>query len=178
MSEINLPPVAQSAHEDAALPLVEQPAATALPPAAAKIVQTLGLTPLPHEGGWFRNTHADAVSSAIYYLLAAGDFSALHSLTAQEVYHWYAGFPLQLVIFLPDGSVSCPVLGTDFAAGQRPQVIVPAGAIHGSYPLGEWALVGTTMAPAFSWEGFQLADRASLCARFPEHREVIVRLTR
>lgn len=127
----------------------------------------LQLTQLPREGGRFRRTHLDAYSAAIYYLLVAPEVSALHVLAATETYHWYGGSPLRLLLLRADGSVDEPVLGPDLAAGQRPQVVVPAGTWQGSRPAGEWSLVGTTTAPPFDWSGFRLGDRADLVARYP-----------
>lgn len=152
--------------------------ATQLPPAAARIARELGLEPLAHEGGLHRQTYLDANSSAIYYLLADGDFSALHRLDAVEVYHWYAGSPLQLLLLGPDGTVDTPTLGPDIAAGQRPQLVVPPGVWQGSSSAGEWSLVGTTMAPAFRWEGFDLGDRDILSSRYPKAVARIAALTR
>ena len=87
-----------------------------------QLARTLGLEPLPEEGGLFRRTHLDAHSSAIYFLLISPEFSALHALAATETYHWYAGAPLRLLLPAPGGSVDEPVLGPDVAAGQRPQL--------------------------------------------------------
>jgi uncharacterized protein len=112
-----------------------------------RVAALLGLEPLPDEGGLFRRTHIDAHSSAIYFLLIAPDFSAMHRLTATETYHWYAGSPLRLLLLGDDGPVSEPVLGPDLTAGQRPQIVVPAGTWQGSSSTGEWSLVGTTTAP-------------------------------
>src|SRR6201991_2363177 len=81
-----------------------------------RVATLLGLEPLPGEGGLFRRTHLDAHSSAIYYLLLAPDFSALHRLDSTETYHWYAGTPLRLLLLHPDGEVAEPVLGPDLAA--------------------------------------------------------------
>jgi uncharacterized protein len=143
-----------------------------------RVAELLGLEPLPGEGGLFRRTHIDAHSSAIYYLLLAPDFSALHRLSATETYHWYAGAPLRLLLLDADGRVTEPVLGPDLAAGQRPQIVVPAGTWQGSSPAGEWSLVGTTTAPPFDWAGFELGERAALTARYPEAAERITQLTR
>ena len=126
----------------------------------------------------FRRTHLDACSSAIYYLLVAPDFSALHALNATETYHWYAGVPLRLLLLHPDGSATEPVLGPDLAAGQRPQVVVPAGTWQGSSPDGAWTLAGTTTAPPFDWTGFRLGGRAELSDRYPAARARITELTR
>lgn len=149
-----------------------------LPAEAREIVRLLELAPLPHEGGFFRNTLASEHSSAIYYLLAAGDFSALHRLNSPEVYHWYAGSALNILVLHPDGSTSEHRLGPDLAAGERPQLIVPADCWHGSAPAGSWTLVGTTMAPPFSWDGFELGSAEELSEAYPAVRDVIHRLTR
>lgn len=143
-----------------------------------RIARLLGLEPLPDEGGLFRRTHVDAHSSAIYFLLIAPEFSAMHRLTATETYHWYAGSPLRLLLLGPDGRVDEPVLGADLAAGQRPQLVVPAGTWQGSSSTGEWTLVGTTTAPPFDWDGFELGDRAALTAAYPAAAARIAELTR
>lgn len=136
-------------------------------PTAAQLRELLELQPLPVEGGWFRRTFADDASSAIYYLLAAGERSVLHRLRAPEVYHFYAGAPVRLLVLHPDGSVDQPVLGTDVAAGQRPQWVVPAGSWQGSSSSGDWSLLGTTMAPPYTDDQFTLGDRAALSAEYP-----------
>lgn len=143
-----------------------------------RVVALLGLESLPDEGGLFRRTHLDAHSSAIYYLLLEPMFSALHVLTATETYHWYAGVPLWLLLLHPDGTVEEPVLGPDLVAGQRPQLVVPAGTWQGSSPKGTWSLVGTTTAPPFDWTRFRLGDRDALISAYPERRERIIALTR
>jgi predicted cupin superfamily sugar epimerase len=143
-----------------------------------RVAAALGLERLPHEGGLFRRTHVDEHSSAIYYLLLAPDFSALHRLGATEVYHWYGGSPLRLLLLRPDGRSEETVLGTDVTAGQRPQLVVPAGTWQGSSPDGEWSLVGTTSAPPFDWVHFELGDRGDLARRYPEAADRIAELTR
>jgi predicted cupin superfamily sugar epimerase len=143
-----------------------------------RVAALLGLGPLPDEGGLFHRTHLDAHSSAIYYLLVDPDFSALHALAGTEIYHWYAGSPLRMLLLHPDGRATEPVLGPDLAAGQRPQLVVPPGTWQGSSPAGAWSLVGTTMAPAFDPAAFRLGDRAELAARYPACRNRIGELTR
>jgi predicted cupin superfamily sugar epimerase len=125
---------------------------------AADLIAHLGLQPHP-EGGHYRETFRDpktidgrSVSSAIYYLLAAGERSHWHRIDAVEVWHWYGGGPLELA--MPDELI---VLGPDVAAGQRPQGIVPAGVWQAARPLGDWTLVGCTVAPAFLFEHFEMA---------------------
>lgn len=148
-----------------------------LPPEAAAIAAELGLEPLEHEGGLYRQTVADGLSTAIYYLLAGGDISALHRLAGPELYHFYAGSPVRITVLGP-GAVSEHLLGPDVLAGQRPQVLVPSGVWQGSSSTGSWSLIGTTMAPPFAWEGFELGDREVLTRAYPEAADRIRELTR
>jgi hypothetical protein len=143
-----------------------------------QIARLLRLEPLPMEGGLFRRTYADEHSSAIFLMLLARDFSAMHRLEGVEIYHWYAGSPLQLLLLYPEGRVERPVLGSHLAAGETPQIIVPAGVWQGSSPLGEWTLVGTTMSPPFKWSAFHLGLRADLLAGWPHAVSQIRTLTR
>lgn len=150
----------------------------ALPTEAAQWVERLGLEPLEHEGGLFRQMHLDEHSSAIYYMLAGEDFSALHLLGSVEVYHWYAGAPLRLLLLHPDGHAEEHILGPDGAAGQLPQLVVPAGVMQGSSSHGAWTLIGTTMSPPFDWKTFVLGERDALQAEYPAVSERIATLTR
>lgn len=143
-----------------------------------RIAALLGLQPLPHEGGLFRRTHLDEHSAAIYFMLLAPEFSAMHVLGSAEVYHWYAGAPLRLLLLHPDGGVTEPVLGPDVGRGQHPQLVVPAGTWQGSSTLGEWTLVGTTTAPPFDWSTFRLGGRAELTDRYPAARTRLAALAR
>ena len=131
---------------------------------ADEIIAALGLAPHP-EGGHFRETFRDsrlvngrAASTAIYYLLRAGEESRWHRVDAAEVWHWYAGAPLKLDIAeAAQGPVASHVLGPDLAHGARPQVAVPARAWQSARSLGAWTLVGCTVAPGFEFAGFELA---------------------
>ncbi|MBP5857947.1 cupin domain-containing protein [Marivibrio halodurans] len=136
---------------------------------ARAIVEHLGLEPHP-EGGWFRETYrhrpdpdgpgADArgAMTAIYYLLEAGDRSHWHRVSdADEIWHFHAGAPLALTLS-PDGvEAQAHRLGPDLMAGQTPQVLVPKGWWQAAESLGDWTLVGCTVAPAFSFDGFEMA---------------------
>ena len=130
--------------------------------AAKDVIFTLGMQPHP-EGGWYAQTFVDvegetgrAHSTAIYYLLEAGDASHWHRVDAVEVWHYYAGAPLDLT--LSDGvSVDRHVLGPDLMAGQRPQAVVPHRVWQSARSQGEWTLVGCTVAPGFRFSGFELA---------------------
>lgn len=141
---------------------------------AAELAQQLQLEPLPGEGGLFRRTFADEKSSAILYLLAAGDFSALHRLPSPELWHFHAGAPLQVLLLHPDGSGQTTVLDPV----HRPQLIVPGGVWQGASSAGEWTLMGTTMAPPYRDEDFELGDRAQLCAGWPAYADRIRALSR
>lgn len=127
---------------------------------ADEIIRILNLTPHP-EGGWFKETFRDAgaprgASTAIYYLLKAGESSHWHRIDAAELWHWYAGAPLELRIA---GGVrrETRVLGTGLAKGERPQAVVPPYAWQSARSLGEFTLVGCTVAPAFDFAKFEMA---------------------
>jgi len=130
---------------------------------AAGIIAALNLKPHP-EGGHYAETFRDdgegtrAHSTAIYYLLEAGDISHWHRVTdAVEVWHWYAGGPLALTIS-PDGhDAEAFRLGPELTAGQRPQLIVPANHWQTAESLGQWTLCGCTVAPGFEFSSFEMA---------------------
>ena len=135
------------------------------------IIRLLGLLPHP-EGGHYRETFRDvaaggpggaqgrpkgrAHSTAIYFLLRAGEVSRWHRVDAAEVWHWYAGAPLLLTVADAAGRRDAR-LGVDLAAGERPQAVVPAHAWQQAQSLGDWTLVGCTVAPGFEFAGFELA---------------------
>jgi predicted cupin superfamily sugar epimerase len=132
---------------------------------AEAVIDRLGLKPHP-EGGWFAETFRDeagpggrTASTAIYYLLEAGQTSAWHRVTdASEVWHFYAGAPLQLSLAPPDGGPAQPmILGSDLTAGQAPQGVAPRGWWQSAVSLGDWSLVGCTVAPGFQFASFELA---------------------
>jgi uncharacterized protein len=142
---------------------------------AADVIRLLELKPHP-EGGHFLETFRDALShppplagegregassratsTAIYFLLARGERSHWHRIDAAEVWHWYAGAPLRLTIASESGRAEDVTLGCDLAAGERPQGVVPAHAWQSAESLGEWTLVGCTVAPGFEFSAFELA---------------------
>jgi len=143
-----------------------------------EVIELLGLEPLPEEGGMWTRTLYDGKSSAIYYLLRRNDFSAMHRLVGDEIYHHYSGDPVEMLLLHPDGSHSTPVLGPDLKNGHRPQLIVPKGVWQGSLTLGDWSLVGTTMAPPYEDDDFELGDREFLKTGWPEVDSEIEKLTR
>jgi len=136
-------------------------------PSATDVIALLELKPHP-EGGHFRECFRDtrvvdggrSASTAIYFLLARGERSHWHRVDAAEVWHYYAGAPLALEIAARErGDVEHVRLGAALVAGERPQAVVPAGAWQAAESLGEWTLVGCTVAPCFDFKGFELAPK-------------------
>jgi predicted cupin superfamily sugar epimerase len=137
---------------------------------ASAVIRELGLQPHP-EGGWFRETFRDptkdasgrSASTAIYYLLEAGQVSAWHRVDAVETWHWYAGAPLRLSLARPlddeglGGIKETLTLGPDILAHQRPQIVVDRLWWQSARSLGAWTLVGCTVAPGFEFAGFEMA---------------------
>ncbi|QPC90654.1 cupin domain-containing protein [Mesorhizobium sp. INR15] len=134
---------------------------------AAEIIAMLGLKPHP-EGGWYTETFRDSAggprshSTAIYFLLEGDQRPAWHRVKdAAEVWHFYAGAPLVLSMHQEDGAMANQVieqvLGTELSAGERPQLVVPAGWWQSARSLGEWTLAGCTVAPGFDFAAFELA---------------------
>jgi predicted cupin superfamily sugar epimerase len=159
---------------------------------AARIIEQLALVPHP-EGGFYRETYRApltvptprgprAACTAIYFLLPAGVFSALHRVASDEVWHHYAGDPVDLHIAEGEGAsarFSIVLLGPDHARGERPQHVVRAGAWQAAVPRGDrFALCGATVAPGFDFADFELPPRQELLARFPAHAPLVTSLTR
>jgi predicted cupin superfamily sugar epimerase len=133
---------------------------------ADEIIGLLGLQPHP-EGGYYRESfrHVPAegergAMTAIYFLLREGEVSHWHRVDAAEIWHFHAGAPIELSIAEEGQRATLQVLGPDLLAGERPQVVVPAGAWQSARSRGAWTLVGCTVGPAFEFAGFELAPRA------------------
>lgn len=132
---------------------------------AEAVIAALGLAPHP-EGGHFVETYRHAPAgggrgamTAIYYLLRAGERSAWHRVRdADEIWHFHAGAPLRLELSRDGSTVETLTLGADVAIGERPQHLVPAGCWQAAQSLGAWTLVGCTVAPAFEFASFELAE--------------------
>ncbi|MEC4594666.1 cupin domain-containing protein [Nitrospirillum amazonense] len=131
---------------------------------ADAIIHLLGLRPHPEGGHYvetYRHVPADAgrgASTAIYFLLKAGERSHWHRVRdADEVWHWHAGAPLRLSLSADGVTATHLTLGADLAAGQRPQGVVPAGQWQVAESLGDWTLVGCTVAPSFEFRAFEMA---------------------
>ena len=130
-------------------------------PEADRLIAALKMSPHP-EGGYYRETFRDGEgrghSSAVYFLLKSGQVSWWHRVDAAEVWHYHRGAPLVLTI-ATDGVVKTHVLGPGIEQGEAPQVVVPAGAWQMAKSLGDFTLVGCTVAPGFEFAGFELAPR-------------------
>jgi len=158
---------------------------------ADDIIAQLGLIAHP-EGGFYRETfRASALpfalpgrgeraeSTAIYFLLRAGDFSAVHSVTSDEVWHHYFGSPLELHLFHDDGRHEMVRLGKEILAGEVPQFVVPKGVLQAARVAGAgFSLCGCTVAPGFDFRDFEMPPRADLIQRFSTHAPILTELTR
>ena len=142
-------------------------------PDAERLIKALALAPHP-EGGFYRETYR-TTSTAIYFLLPAGEFSAFHFLrSADEMWHHYGGDPVELHLISPDGKHRVEILGAE-----QPQVLVPAGTLQAARVRGtNHALCGCTVTPAFTFDDFEMPTRDELLARHPQNEEVIRKLTR
>lgn len=164
---------------------------------AEEIIRKLGLVPHPEEGGYYRETYRSAeqipppglpsrypcsraFGTAIYYLLTRAGFSELHRLPTDEIFHFYLGDPVEMLLLHPDGTSEMKRLGPDLTSGESPQVVVSMGTWFGSrvVPGGEFALLGTTMAPGFEFADYERGKAADLIRLYPDREALIRSLTR
>jgi predicted cupin superfamily sugar epimerase len=164
---------------------------------AEEIIERLELVPHPCEGGFFRETYraplmmpSDALpsdytgercaSTAIYFLLTPESFSEMHRLPTDEVFHFYLGDPVEMLQLHSDGRGEIVKLGNNLAAGELPQLVVRGNIWQGArlVPGGEFALLGTTVAPGFEFADFAGGRRAELIAQYPDYAGLITALTR
>jgi predicted cupin superfamily sugar epimerase len=164
---------------------------------ADEVKKILGLVPHPREGGFYVRTYesgervpeqafADSrypgaryTGTAIYYLLERGTFSEMHRLKSDEVFHFYAGDPVEMLQLGEKGSGTIVLLGNRIAEGERPQVVVPRGVWQGSRLAagGEWALLGCTVSPGFEFEDYETASREEFCTGWPAFEQMLRELT-
>ena len=166
---------------------------------ARKLIDHFQMEKIPVEGAWIKVTYgstdrlaAEALparygsshvaGTAIYALVTREDFSAMHRLKTDEVWHFYGGDPMEILLLHPDGRGEIVVLGADPFAGQKPQFTVPAGTWMGSRPVASgpdaYGFFGCTMAPGFDYADFEPGYRDELQRSFPARRELIAQLTR
>jgi predicted cupin superfamily sugar epimerase len=162
---------------------------------AAYLIEKLDLNPHP-EGGYFTETYrstemlskehlpgryagARDFSTAIYFLLEGSQFSALHRIKSDELWHFYTGSRLIIYVIKPGGTLETINLGADLASGDTFQAVVKAGCWFGSKveDVDSFALVGCTVAPGFDFADFEIAARTELIARYPQHKQTIEKLT-
>ena len=159
------------------------------------LIEHLNLTRHP-EGGWYRETYRSsetapanalperfggerAFCTAIYFLLGKHNISALHRIKSDEMWHFYSGTTLTVHMLTPGGEHATIRLGSDLAAGETYQAVVPAGCWFGAEVSGdgEYALVGCTVAPGFDFADFEMGSRDALLRQFPEQTDIILKLT-
>jgi uncharacterized protein len=164
---------------------------------AEEVIKKLDLRPLPDEGGYYRQTYKSdmefptngfgvdsdsmrRISTAIYFLETPDGFSALHRIRSDEVYHFYAGDPVDMIQIDDSGILSRFILGSDILNNQSPQLVVPKGKWQASRLKagGRWALMGSTVAPGFEFEDFELADRDRMRLQFPQLSQDLRSFTR
>ena len=160
------------------------------------LIHRYGLEPHP-EGGWYKQTYksneqieAEALperfganrvfSTAIYFLLQKGNFSAFHRIKSDECWHFYAGHPLLIYIIEQTGELKVISLGSDHEKGQSFQCVVPANCWFASRPASEseYCFVGCTVSPGFEFDDFELADATVLSTIYPQHKPIIIELCR
>jgi predicted cupin superfamily sugar epimerase len=161
-----------------------------------QLVKTFQMLPHP-EGGYYKEMYrSDEIiykaalperftgdrhfSTAIYFLLQQGNFSAFHRIQSDECWHFYAGQSLHVHVIHQDGSYELIRLGNDISSGETFQAVVPAGSWFASEtsPAGTFSFVGCTVAPGFDFADFELAKAADLAWQFPGHAALIKRLSR
>jgi predicted cupin superfamily sugar epimerase len=164
---------------------------------AEEVKKTLALVPHPREGGFYIRTYesgeripasafADSrypsarfTGTAIYYLLEPDTFSEMHRLRSDEIFHFYAGDPVEMLQLHPGGRGEIIRIGNRLDQDERPQVLAPRNVWQGSHlvPGGAWALLGCTVSPGFEFEDYETGTRACLCAEWPRFTQLIHSLT-
>ena len=146
------------------------------------------------EGGWYKEVYRSSGSiphkalpteftgsrsycTSIYFLLEKGQISAFHRIKSDEIWHFYAGHPLNVHIIHPDGKPGLIKLGRNYDAGESLQAVVPAGCWFGSFTEENYSLVGCTVAPGFDFGDFEMAERQILLEKYPDYSEIILKLT-
>lgn len=158
-------------------------------PTIKELVDLYQLQPMVQENVLFRQTWispedkpGQPLGTCIVALLtdAPDSFSDMHRLPIDEIWHFYLGDALELLLLYPDGQDELVVLGQDILAGERIQFVVRAGTWMGARlrPGGSYALFGNTMAPGFTLEGFELPDTSQLLAQYPHRAELIQAMSR
>lgn len=160
----------------------------------SEIIKKLNLIPLPEEGGLFNETFRSRYTvkveydgkvverkagTCIYYLVTPDDFSAMHKVQGEEIFHFYLGDPVEMVQLTENGSKKI-IIGNNLSEGELPQVVVPAGVWQGTRLCegGKFALLGCTVSPGFEYEDFTIAGREELTKLYPQCAKEIEQYTR
>lgn len=160
-----------------------------------EIIEKLNLGPHP-EGGYFRESYRSSgeidkkslpigyqgnrnYATCIYFLLTSDTFSAFHKIKQDEIWHFYTGSPIKLHMISDEGIYSEHVIGSNFLDEETPQFVVPGNHWFAAETLGtnDYSLVGCSVSPGFDFKDFVLPKRKELLAKFPEHEEILTRLT-
>lgn len=144
---------------------------------AQDIINLLHLKSHPMEKGYFIETYRSRNSTAIYFLLKADGFSEMHRLKSDEIFHFYAGDPAELLLLRPDGKGELLKFGNSIDKGERPQIIIPAGSWQGMRTTGEYTLFGCTVSPGFEYSDYENGSRKELIERYSEFSEKITQLS-
>mgnify|MGYP001413771729 CR=1 FL=1 len=168
-----------------------------MPAKARWLIEHFRMERIPQENAWFAPTYRSnepvtiagasryagprCAYSAIYGVQTRADFSGMHRLATDELWHFYDGSPIELLLLHPDGRGEVVVLGRNIAAGEHPQWLVPRGVWQGARPIGgddAWTFLGNTLAPGFEYADFEIGYRDELQARYPAFAGKIAELTR
>ena len=163
---------------------------------AEQLIDILKLKPLEIEGGYYFETYRSekniaskhlpnryksdkSISTAIFYLLTTNTISKMHRLISDEIFHFYLGDPVQMLQLNPNGNSEVIYIGNDILAGQLPQVVAKRGVWQGCKLIkgGNYALMGTTVAPGFEFEDFEDGNKEELVQQFSQHKRLIEELT-
>ncbi|MBT4491678.1 MAG: cupin domain-containing protein [Gammaproteobacteria bacterium] len=169
-----------------------------MPLEAQKIVDFYGMSRIPHEGPWFLQTHLSddrvagdiakrypgprSLYSSIVAVMTRTDFSEMHRLATDEMWHFYGGMASEILLLYPNGEGDLRVFGGSVLEGQEPQLLVPRGTWMGARPIGgeaeTYTFFGNTLSPGFEYEDYQAGDRDELVGSYPNFEEKIRELTR
>jgi uncharacterized protein len=156
-----------------------------------KIINLLKLKALPQEGGLYRETYRSSlkvnrapgkkrnIGTSIYYLITPEGFSSIHRVSSDEIFHFYLGDPVEILLLYPGGGSKTVLLGPDIEKGQHPQFLVPGNVWQGSHLAkgGRFALLGTSVFPGFDFADYRQGSRKELLKRYPRQKTMITKLT-
>jgi uncharacterized protein len=158
---------------------------------ADDVIKKLDLKPLPEEGGYYKEIYrAEGTipkeslprhkgkrnySTSIYYLITPEEFSGLHRVASDEIFHFYLGDPVKMIQIYPNGKLEEIILGSELQKNYMPQVVVENGVWQGTRLVdgGRWALMGCVVAPGFEFEDCEIKSRNELIKKYPQHRHLI-----